>query len=138
MNPTRLNDYWTNIYYHLHYPHKEKVTHQIIRLLQHVQKNDQTGINHISSYLKISHNTASDHVKRAMEKEYLVKQRDPLDERKVILRLTDRGTKVLYHNTSLDEEKVATILTELTHDEQQLIEHAFKLLSERAKQCTSS
>ncbi len=130
-----LNQYWTDIYYHLHYPHEEKVTHQVIRILQHVQKKDNVGINEIAAYLNISHNTASGHVKRMMEKKYLTKQRDPLDERKVILCLTDEGERILYRHTSLDEKKLDHILNSLDHEERVVIETAFKLLSERAKQC---
>lgn len=132
---TLLNQYWTNIYYHLHYPHKEKVTHQVIRILQHVEKQDSVGINEIASYINVSHNTASEHVKRIIEKNYLIKKRATVDERKVILCLTELGKEVLYQNTSLDEQKLNHILNELSTNEQRLIEHAFRILSERAKQC---
>lgn len=130
-----LNQYWTDIYYRLHYPHKEKVTHQVIRILQLVKKEESVGINEIAAYIKVSHNTASEHVKRIIEKKYLIKKRDALDERKVVLCLTDWGKEVLHENTSLDEHKLNHILNELSHDEKELIEHAFRILSERAKQC---
>jgi DNA-binding MarR family transcriptional regulator len=130
-----LNQYWTDIYYNLHYPHKEKVTHQVIRILQHVEKNDSVGISEVASYINVSHNTASENVKRIIKKGYLSKQRDPLDERKVSVCLTDLGREVLYQNTSLDEEKLNSILNELSDNEKGIIEQAFKILSERAKQC---
>jgi MarR family transcriptional regulator, organic hydroperoxide resistance regulator len=130
-----LNQYWTDIYYRLHYPHKEKVTHQVVRILQLVEKQESVGINEIASYLKVSHNTASEHVKRIIEKNYLIKKRDTVDERKVILCLTDCGKEVLHQNTSLDEQKLNDILNELSTDEQRLIEHAFRILSEGAKKC---
>lgn len=70
-----------------------------------------------------------------IEKNYLIKERDPLDERKVILYLTDFGKGVLHRNTSLDEEKLEKVLNQLDDDEKDLIEKALKTLSERAKQC---
>jgi DNA-binding MarR family transcriptional regulator len=132
---TLLNQYWTDIYFHLHYPHKEKISHQVIRILQLVDKREETGINEIASHIQVSHNTASEHAKRIIEKGYLLKGRDPLDERKVILCLTDLGKEVLHRNTSLDEDKLEQVLNQLDDDEKHLIEQALRTLSERAKQC---
>lgn len=131
-----LNQYWTDIYFHLHYLHKEKISHQVVRILQLVDKREEIGVNEIASYLQVSHNTASEHIKRLIEKNYLVKGRDPLDERKVNLCLTDLGKEVLHRNTSLDEEKLERVLSELDDNEKNLVENALKILSERAKQCT--
>lgn len=137
MNNTskNLNCYWTDIYYHLHYPHEDKINHQAIRILQHVEKQENIRVNDIADYLKISHNTASEHIKRIIEKALLTKKRDPLDERKVLLQLTNKGEAVLKKNTSLDEEKLEKILASLNADENTMVMNTFKLLSERAKQC---
>ncbi|WP_375345281.1 MarR family winged helix-turn-helix transcriptional regulator [Priestia megaterium] len=133
MKVEELNSYWTSIYYHLHYTHQEKITHQTIRLLQHIDKSSSVGIKEIADYLHVSHNTASEHVKRNIDKGYVYKNRDIHDERKVILHLTEAGKDVLKRNSSLDEEKVSAILREMTASEKQLIQQAFQLLSERAK-----
>ncbi|MBU8688804.1 MarR family winged helix-turn-helix transcriptional regulator [Priestia megaterium] len=133
MKVEELNSYWTSIYYHLHYTHQEKITHQIIRLLQHIDKSSSVGIKEIADYLHVSHNTASEHVKRSIEKGYVYKNRDIQDERKVILHLTEAGKDILKRNSSLDEEKVSAILLEMTASEKQLIQQAFRLLSERAE-----
>ncbi|MED4212504.1 MarR family winged helix-turn-helix transcriptional regulator [Priestia megaterium] len=133
MKVEELNSYWTSIYYHLHYTHQEKITHQTIRLLQHIDKSSLVGIKEIADYLHVSHNTASEHVKRNIDKGYVYKNRDIHDERKVILHLTEAGKDVLKRNSSLDEEKVSAILREMTASEKQLIQQAFQLLSERAK-----
>ncbi|KRF56047.1 MarR family transcriptional regulator [Bacillus sp. Soil531] len=133
MKVEELNSYWTFIYYHLHYTHQEKITHQTIRLLQHIDKSSSVGIKEIADYLHVSHNTASEHVKRNIDKGYVYKNRDIHDERKVILHLTEAGKDLLKRNSSLDEEKVSAILREMTASEKQLIQQAFQLLSERAK-----
>ncbi|MQR85173.1 MarR family transcriptional regulator [Bacillus megaterium] len=133
MKVEELNSYWTSIYYHLHYTHQEKITHQTVRLLQHIDKSASVGIKEIADYLHVSHNTASEHVKRNIDKGYVYKNRDIHDERKVILHLTEEGKDLLKRNSSLDEEKVSAILREMTASEKQLIQQAFQLLSERAK-----
>ncbi|MET3728363.1 DNA-binding MarR family transcriptional regulator [Fictibacillus halophilus] len=135
LNSSKLNQYWTDIYFHLHYPHGEKITHQVVRILQLIEKKDRVVVNDVANYLDISHNTASEHVKRMIHKNYIEKKRDQEDERRVILRLTDIGKKVLHENTSLDEEKLNHIFSQMDEVEIELITKAFKLLSERAKSC---
>lgn len=63
-----INQYWTDIYFHLHYQHEEKISHQAVRILQLVDKQENIGVNEIASHIKVSHNTASEHVKRMIEK----------------------------------------------------------------------
>ena len=130
-----LNQYWTDIYYHLHYPHKEKITHQVIRILQHVDKHGNVGINEIAEYINVSQNTASEHVKRIIQKGFLEKRRDHHDERRVTLYLTKLGKEVLHRNTSLDESKLEQILDKLSEEERIFIEKSLKLLSECAQKC---
>jgi len=130
-----LNKYWTDIYFYLHYPHKDKISHQVIRILQFVEKKENVGVNDIASYLQINHNTASEHVKRIIDKDYLIKKRNEFDERKVLLCLTNSGKEVLHRNSSLDEEKLNQILNKMTENEKKIVEQAFQILSERAKKC---
>lgn len=132
-NPDILNEYWTDIYFHLHYSHNEKITHQVVRILQLVEKKDNIGIKEIASFLNVSHNTASEHVKRIIDKKYLMKKRDKIDERKVILELTPLGREVLYRNSSLDRAKLNEILKGMSTEEKELLESALRLLKERAK-----
>ncbi|MBV7509715.1 MarR family transcriptional regulator [Bacillus sp. sid0103] len=130
----QLNHLWTNIYYQLRYDHQEKITHQNIRILQVIQKEDEVGIKEIAEAIQVSHNTASEHIKRLLEKKYVFKTRSSEDERKVILRLTDLGNDVLHRHSSLDEEKLKQVLFEqMSDEERKLILEAFTLLKERAK-----
>lgn len=134
-NINKLNEYWTDIYFHLHYPYTEKISHQAIRILQLVEKKEGVGVNEVATYLQISHNTASEHVKRMVEKNLLIKERGPLDERRVLLHLTKMGKEVVHRNTSLDEEKLSQVMNQLGAKEKEIIEEAFKLLSKQAKTC---
>ncbi|MEI5907714.1 MarR family transcriptional regulator [Bacillus spongiae] len=129
-----LNHLWTDIYYQLRYNHQEKITHQSIRILQVIQKEGEVGIKEIAEAIQVSHNTASEHIKRLLKKNYLFKIRSSKDERKVILRLSDLGNEVLHRHSSLDEEKLKQVLFERMNDEERhRILEAFTLLKERAK-----
>ncbi|CEG26190.1 MarR family winged helix-turn-helix transcriptional regulator [Bacillus sp. B-jedd] len=129
----QLNNLWTDIYYFLRYIHQEKLTHQAIRILQVIQKENETGIKEIAEAIQVSHNTASEHIKRLLERNFVLKTRSTTDERKVILRLTEQGTEILHRHSSLDEEKLKHLLFEqMNLEERKLILEAFSLLRERA------
>lgn len=40
----QVNQLWTDIYYQLRYTHQEKITHQSIRIMQVIQKENEVGI----------------------------------------------------------------------------------------------
>lgn len=130
----RLNKLWTDIYYVLRYKHKEQITHQSVRILQIIDKENEVGIKEIAEGIQVSHNTASEHVKRLLDKEYVFKTRGEIDQRKVTLELTELGKKVLLQNSSLDEEKLHQLLFEqMTEQERETIFKAFNLMKERAQ-----
>ncbi|MBV6682423.1 MarR family winged helix-turn-helix transcriptional regulator [Bacillus sp. JRC01] len=137
-NVTQLNQHWTDLYFHLHIQHQEKISHQVIRIMQLVDKRDEVSVKDVADLLSVTQHTASEHVKRIIEKGYLLKKRHPDDERKVILELTDSGRAVLFRNTSLDEDKLRAALDLMTPEERATVSEAFRLLSEKAKSCTSS
>lgn len=132
-NVSHLNQLWTDIYYLLRYKHNEKVTHIGVRIMQIIEKEREVGIQDIAKVMNLSPNTASEHVKRLTEKEYVYKTRSSEDERKVIVKLTDVGADVLHRNSSLDEDKLTGIFAQTAKEEQEAIIQSFQLLKELAK-----
>lgn len=128
-----LNTYFTDIYYHLHRKHEQTISHQSVRILQIVQKEHSVTVRFLSEVLGISHNTASEHIKKLVNNGWVIKQRSEEDQRKVYLQLTEEGLKVVKQNTELDEQKLQAILNKLSEEDQHLILQAFRLLSEAAK-----
>ena len=100
-----LNTYFTDIYYYLHPTHEQTISHQSIRILQMVQKEDAVTVSFVAEALNISQNTASEHVKKLEKNGWLIKQRSGEDQRKVYLKLTTEGLQVVKRNTELDELK---------------------------------
>ncbi|GLY12031.1 MarR family winged helix-turn-helix transcriptional regulator [Pseudobacillus badius] len=133
MNAQFINEAWTDLYYYLHYQHEESLTHQNIRCMQAVKKNKDATIQFLSDALQVTHHTASEHVKRLIQKGYLKKERSLQDKRIVYVRLTGLGEAVLKRNTELDEEKLQTILERVSTEERQKIIEAFSLLRKEAK-----
>jgi MarR family transcriptional regulator, organic hydroperoxide resistance regulator len=129
----QINEYFTDIYFHLHPVQQEPISHQSVRILQMVQKTETVMIGDIASQLSISHNTASEHVKKLTAGGWLYKERDEKDQRKVYLHMTESGMIVLKKNTELDGEKLKAALEKLSAEERQQILNAFQLLSEASK-----
>ncbi|WP_407649360.1 MarR family winged helix-turn-helix transcriptional regulator [Brevibacillus composti] len=134
---TSLNQSYASLYYYLHYPHQDSITHQAVRMLQHIDMQGDVTIGKLAELLSISHNTASEHVKRLLHNGYVVKERYSSDERKVFVRLTEKGRAALYMNTRLDESKLSDILERLSVEQREIIGEAFHLLAEEAKKCSS-
>jgi MarR family transcriptional regulator, organic hydroperoxide resistance regulator len=128
-----INSYFTDIYFELHPLHQEVISHQSVRILQMVHKKQFVMIGDIAEHLSISHNTASEHVKKLESKGWLYKERYEKDQRKVYLHLTDHGVKILKKNTELDEEKLQIALDKLSEKERGQVVKAFQLLSEVSK-----
>ncbi|RUQ26009.1 MarR family transcriptional regulator [Peribacillus cavernae] len=128
-----LNEDWTDIYYFLHYDHKENLTHQNIRCLQTIEKNSKVTVQAVTNRMGISHNTASEHIKRLIQKGYIKKYKGEKDKRVVYLELTALGKGALEKNTELDKEKLKIILEKLNEEQCSQIYNAFELLKKAAK-----
>ncbi|MDH5162296.1 MarR family winged helix-turn-helix transcriptional regulator [Heyndrickxia oleronia] len=128
-----LNNYFTDIYFNLHPVQEENISHQSIRILQMVQKKKNMMIRDIANELMISHNTASEHVKKLVKNGWLYKERSENDQRKVFLHLTDSGSSIVKKNTELDDNKLQIALSKLSATERAKVVEGFKLLSEASK-----
>ncbi|MFC2949992.1 MarR family winged helix-turn-helix transcriptional regulator [Virgibacillus sediminis] len=124
-----INRYFSDIYFELHPVHQEAISHQSVRILQLVHKKQFVMVRDIAERLSISHNTASEHVKKLVTNGWLYKERYEKDQRKVYLHLTEPGVQVLKKNTELDEEKLKAALDKLSAEERIEVVKAFQLLS---------
>ena len=128
-----INRYFSDIYFNLHPTQEEVISHQSVRILQMVQKKSFVMIRDIAEHLSISHNTASEHVKKLVGNGWLYKERSDEDQRKVYLHLTEKGLAILKKNTELDESKLDVALSKLSTSEREMIVEAFRILSEVSK-----
>ncbi|KML26985.1 MarR family winged helix-turn-helix transcriptional regulator [Priestia aryabhattai] len=138
MDVTKINDSLTDIYFYLHYKHEETLTHQNIRCMQMIKKKKEVTVKDLSEVLDVTHHTASEHIKRLINKGILEKERSAYDKRVVYVKLTPYGEEVLKRNTELDEEKLKMILERLSLEEQQKIINAFSVLREEIKHVYST
>jgi len=128
-----INNYFTTIFYHLHTTHEDVISHQSVRILQMIQKEDEVTVRNIAELLNISQNTASEHIKKLERNGWVKKERAIDDQRKVMLHLTAEGLVIVKKNTELDDHKLQHALQQLSEEERQTILQAFHLLSEVSK-----
>ena len=127
-----INKHWETIYFYLRHEYEENLTHQAIRILQMISRQEAQTISTIAAKLHLSHNTASEHIKRLIQKEFVIKERSQQDERVVIVKLTEKGQQALVTNTLLDEKKLKKVEEKLSEEEKKLIQSAFELLAKEA------
>ena len=130
-----LNEQWTDIYYSLHYVDKENLSHQVIRILQFIDKNKEATIGDLSKHINTSVNTSSEHIKRLIKKGFVDKYRSNEDERITLVTIIEVGKSALNRHTHLDEDKLKQIFETLDTSELEIIEKAFNLFSQEAKKC---
>ncbi|MDM5154278.1 MarR family transcriptional regulator [Bacillus sp. DX1.1] len=128
-----INHNWKTIYYHLRYEYEDSLSHQAVRILQIISRKKAATIGNVASELNLSHNTASEHIKRLIQKGFILKERNKQDERVVNVTLTVAGRNTLAKHTLLDEEKLTILQSRLSKEEKHLIETAFSLLAKEAK-----
>ncbi|PGE90920.1 MarR family winged helix-turn-helix transcriptional regulator, partial [Bacillus toyonensis] len=75
------------------------LTHQNIRFLQTINKNEDVTIHFLSKVMALSHNTTSEHIQRLQKKGYVTKKKNIKDERQVIVSLTTKGQDALKQHT---------------------------------------
>lgn len=130
----KLNEYFTSIYYYLHPEHgQQPITHQSVRILQLIQKEKDITVRKVADTFHISHNTASEHIKKLEQNGWVVKKRSAKDQRIVHISLSEQGLKVVKENTELDSSKLEKAFACLSVEERNHVEEAFHLLSEAAK-----
>jgi MarR family transcriptional regulator, organic hydroperoxide resistance regulator len=133
MGTKLINEAWTEIYYYLHYKHEDSLTHQNIRCMQAIKKNEKVTVQYLSKVMNVMHHTTSEHIKRLIQKGFVTKTRSDQDKRIVYVTLTPIGEEVLKRNTELDEEKLQIILEKFDSKEKEQIFKVFSLLSKEVR-----
>lgn len=69
--------------------------HQLLLLVKGMPPNRKTTISELAERLQIQHHSTVELVDRLVERGFVARQRDTEDQRRVIVRLTDRGEEML-------------------------------------------
>ncbi|MGE6756564.1 MarR family winged helix-turn-helix transcriptional regulator [Corallococcus interemptor] len=122
-----LSATYAAIYRHCHPVHTVALGHQSVRALQLAGEGGVT-VQAIANHLGCAPNTASEVVRRLVEKGLVSKVRRPEDERVVEVRLTAGGSRVLEEQTGLDAGKLERRLARLPAARREAIREGLNLL----------
>jgi MarR family transcriptional regulator, organic hydroperoxide resistance regulator len=129
-----LAEDFTQLYYYCHLPYKEEIGHRSLRALHYIAVHEQSTVQDIATYVGVAHNTASELIRRLVERGVVRKQRSTADERVVHVVVTDDGRQVLRDQTGLDRDKLAQCLSEMPPQDVELIHQAFQTLRHRLQE----
>ena|SRR5690348_4014582 len=84
----------------------EPQQHQLLLILKGLPEGRPATVGELAERLQIQHHSTVELINRMVEKNFLVRSRDEIDQRKVIIHLTPNGEKVLrklslLHSTEL-------------------------------------
>lgn len=109
------------------------LSHQAVRSLQFISEGPAT-VQGVAAHLGCAPNSASEIVRRLVQRGLVAKSRSPNDERIVELSLTQDGVRALEEQTLLDQEKLARCLERMPADEREAVRSGLDLLLNRLKE----
>jgi DNA-binding MarR family transcriptional regulator len=115
-----LLDAYPRIYFACHRRHvrdpksgKELSAHQA-SILDHLDSVEPTSLNALAAHMGVTPSTMSIAIDRLARARYVVRARDPLDGRRVQLRLTENGERIKQASSVLDPARVRDLLRHLS------------------------
>lgn len=107
-------------------------SHQV-SILDHLDADAPTMLTDLATHMGVTPATMSIAVGRLVEQGYVTRVLDPVDRRKVQLRLTDAGTRVCAANSVLEPTLVAEMLDQLSADDRTAALRGLELLARGAQ-----
>lgn len=113
---------YTRLWAALHRPDDPDLTQHERELLHHVPADGGVDLTALARHLALPKSTASVLVKDLARRGFLIRQRDPADERRLSLVLTEQGRTRVAADSVLDPNRLARALASLgTEDREALL-----------------
>ncbi|GHO59465.1 MarR family winged helix-turn-helix transcriptional regulator [Ktedonobacter robiniae] len=101
----------------------EPQQHQLLLAIKGLPQQQKPTIGYLAERLQIQHHSTVELVNRLVEREYVERKRDTVDQRRVLVQLTHKGEDVL-------QRLAATMLAELSTTGPLLVQTLNKLISQ--------
>jgi DNA-binding MarR family transcriptional regulator len=105
--------------------------HQVA-ILDHLDSEQPTMLSDLAGHMGVTPATMSIGVGRLVDQGYVARVLDPVDRRKVQLRLTDAGARVCAANSVLEPRLVEDLLDQLSEPDRRAALHGLALLGRAA------
>ncbi|MGH7178752.1 MAG: MarR family winged helix-turn-helix transcriptional regulator, partial [Tepidisphaeraceae bacterium] len=93
-----------------------------------------TSLSGLAMHMGVTASTMSLAIDRLEQRGYVTRERDPIDARKVQLRLTKQGTRLKEQQSVLEPDVVRSMLSRLTPDKLREALHGLTLLAAAAQE----
>lgn len=103
-------------------------------ILDHLDDVEPTTMNDLARHLGVTASTMSLSVDRLVRGGYIARVRDPRDQRRVQLRLTEAGVAIKRRQKVLEPELVAAMLNRLQGEDRERALDGLRLLAEAASE----
>jgi DNA-binding MarR family transcriptional regulator len=102
-------------------------------ILDHLEEVSATSLSQLASHMGVTLSTMSLAIRRLVAEGYVRRRRDEDDGRKVCLRLTPAGARIKKAKSTLDPERVASLIDALSAEERGVALRGLALLSQAAQ-----
>ena len=102
-------------------------------ILDHLSEDSAATLGQLASHMGVTVSTMSLAIRRLVAEGYVDRRRDQGDGRKVCLRLTAAGARIKKARSTLDPQRVASLLDALSAEERSLALRGLALLSRAAQ-----
>jgi len=106
-----------------------KISMNEIHVLEAIEKVEEPSMSQIAKKLHITVGSLTTSINTLYQKNYVKRERDPNDRRKVLINLTDKSHEVLKKHDEFHHEMIDSIFKELNVGEDQVLIESLKNLS---------
>jgi MarR family transcriptional regulator, organic hydroperoxide resistance regulator len=103
------------------------------QVLHHVTPTDGVALTWLAGHLGLPKSTTSVLIKSLAARGYLERARDPQDERRLAIRLTDKGRRTVEHDTVLRPDALAKALEHLDPEARKALLAGLEQLADAAE-----
>jgi DNA-binding MarR family transcriptional regulator len=134
-----VQHYYPQIYLACHTQHQRRranaasLTANESSLLAHLAHDQPLRASTLARHLGVGASTLSAAVKRLTALGYIVRERDPHDQRASALRLSAQGARAMQGSSVLETRRVAAVLAKLTAAERSRAIEGLRLLADAAR-----
>lgn len=119
----QLMELYPRIYFACHRRHvRDPKSHRVLSahqgsILDHLDEREPLMLLELARHMGVTASTMSLQIEQLVKREYVIRERDALDGRRLKLRLSESGVRVREANSVLDTERVSKMLRRLSVEE---------------------
>lgn len=100
-----------------------------VHVLEAIMKTEEPNMGSVAKRLRITIGTLTTAINTLVKKGFVTRVKDPLDKRKVLLKLTSKATPVMHIHDQFHEDMISTVIKDLHIDQNEALIQSLESLS---------